>query len=108
MRSFETSAINDPDIQRSNVEEQNHVVCSVALKYKINLTSNRPYHVMIFCFVTSYSLVDGLKLFGEKYCFHVTVKKEENVLAETSNTYHKKNRDHASENLSKHITKTCV
>jgi hypothetical protein len=39
--------------------------------------------------VTSYSLVDGFKLFGGKYCFHISPKKEENYLAETSHTYHK-------------------
>jgi len=35
MRSFETSEINEPDIQRNSAEEQNNIVCSVALKYEL-------------------------------------------------------------------------
>jgi hypothetical protein len=34
MRSFEMSAITDPDIQRKNAGEQNHIAYCVALKYK--------------------------------------------------------------------------
>jgi hypothetical protein len=59
----------------------------------------------VICFVTSYSLVDGFKLFGGKYCFHITVKKGENYLAETSDTYHK-NGIIIRKNLSTNIVKS--